>query len=101
LNNKIITNDFYEAAYMLINNCELVDIEGTHSNNRILCNLILSGENITKLRITYLNGEAEANILNLRRMVGQVSAWVHGAKKKIRNQALVQIKAPAEGVLNE
>jgi len=86
LNLKVSTNDFYEAAYYLLNGCEVVDIEGLKAGSRIMCRCILTGENISELQLNYLNGKAEANILSLRRMVGQVSAWVHTAKKKYKNQ---------------
>ena len=83
---QAITHDIYEAAYMLLNKCQLEDIEGIQVNGRIICNLLLTGENINQLQITYLNGEASANILDLRRMVGQVNEWVHQSKKKFKNQ---------------
>jgi len=87
---QVSTNDFYETAYYLLNGCELVDIEGKKVNGKIICSCILTGESISELQLSYLNGKAEANILNLRRMVGQVSAWVHAAKKKIKTQLLQQ-----------
>ena len=62
------------------------EIEGTRVNGKIICNLILTGENINKLQLDYLNGKATANILDLRRMVGQIHAWLSSAKKKIKNQ---------------
>lgn len=83
----VTTSDLYETAYYLLNGCELVEIEGNRVNGRIVCSLILSGELIAGLQLTYLNGEAEANILSLRRMVGQVSAWVHTAKRKFKNSS--------------
>ena len=83
---EVSTNDFYAAAYYLLNGCELVEIEGNKVNGKIICSCILTGDKITELQLSYLNGKAEANILNLRRMVGQVSAWVHNAKKKFKNQ---------------
>jgi len=86
LNLKVSTNDFYEVAYYLLNGCEVLDIEGVKVGSRIMCSCILTGDNISELQIAYLNGRAEANILSLRRMVGQVSAWVHNAKKKYKNQ---------------
>ena len=82
----ISTRDSYEAAYYLLNKCELIEIEGTRMNGKIICNLIFSGNNIASLQLTYLNGEAEANILNLRRMVGMVTSWINTSRKKFKNQ---------------
>ena len=83
---KVSTRDIYEAAYLLLSGAELTEIEGTTVNGKIICNLIFTGEDIASLQLTYLNGEAEANILNLRRMVGQVNAWIHSSKRKFKNQ---------------
>jgi len=94
LNIKVSTNDFYETAYYLLNGCEVVDIAGVKVNGKIICNCIITGDNISELQLAYLNGKAEANILSLRRMVGQVSAWVHTAKKKIKNQLIQQPPEP-------
>ena len=97
MNLKVSTNDFYETAYYLLNGCEVVDIEGVKVGSRIMCRCILTGENISELQIAYLNGRAEANILSLRRMVGQVSAWVHTAKKKYKNQLNQQLSETGAG----
>ena len=83
---NITTSDAWEAAYMLIHGAHLAEIEGMQTNGRIICRMILSGENITKLQLTYLNGEAKAGVLELRSMLGQVNAWMHAAKKKFKNQ---------------
>ena len=83
---QIATSDAWEAAYMIIHGAHLDDIEGMHTNNRIICRMILSGENITKLQLTYLNGEAKAGVLGLRSMLGQVNAWIYAAKKKFKSQ---------------
>ena len=83
---KISTSDAWEAAYMLLEGANLDEIEGMQTNGRIICRMILSGENITKLQLTYLNGEAKAGILELRSMLGQVNAWLYAAKKKFKSQ---------------
>ena len=98
MNLKVSTNDFYEAAYYLLNGCEVVDIEGVKVGSRIMCRCILTGEAISELQLAYLNGKAEANILSLRRMVGQVSAWVNTAKKKYKNQLNQQLSETGAGL---
>jgi len=90
---KITTSDAWEAAYMIRHGANLDEIEGMQTNNRIICRMILSGENITKLQLTYLNGEAEANVLKMRSMVGQVNAWMYAAKKKFKSQLQEQTTA--------
>jgi hypothetical protein len=81
---QITTNDCFESAYYLLNGCELIEITGTRVNGKILCNLILTGQNIAQLQLDYLNGKAMANILNLRRMVGQVRIWISNAQRKYK-----------------
>jgi len=94
---KITTSDAWEAAYMILHGVQLEEIEGMQTNNRIICRMILSGENITKLQLTYLNGDAEANVLKMRSMVGQVNAWMYAAKKKFKNQVNQEITSRAQG----
>jgi len=90
---QITTSDAWEAAYMILHGANLDEIEGMQTNNRIICRMIISGDNITKLQLTYLNGEAEANVLKMRSMVGQVNAWIYAAKKKIKTQLQQQTAA--------
>jgi hypothetical protein len=93
---KISTSDAWEAAYMILHGATLDEIEGMQTNGRIICRMILSGKNITKLQLTYLNGDAEANILKMRSMVGQVKTWMYAAKKKFKSQ-LQEQQAAAQG----
>jgi hypothetical protein len=79
---EISSNDFYEAAFYILNGCKLKEIANNQVNGKVVCNLIVTGENISQLQLTYLNGEAEANILELRRLLGQIKVWVHDSKKK-------------------
>ena len=90
---QITTSDAWEAAYMILHGANLDEIEGMQTNNRFICRMILSGKNIAKLQLTYLNGEAEANVLKMRSMVGQVNAWMYAAKKKFKSQLQEQTAA--------
>jgi hypothetical protein len=83
---QISTSDAWEAAYMLLEGANLDEIEGMQSNGRIICRMILSGKNITRLQLTYLNGDAKAGVLEMRSMLGQVNAWIYSAKKKFKSQ---------------
>jgi len=93
---QIATSDAWEAAYMILHGATLDEIEAMQTNNRIICRMILSGKNITKLQLTYLNGEAQAGILELRSMLGQVKTWMYAAKKKFKSQ-LQEQQAAAQG----
>jgi hypothetical protein len=84
---KISTSDAWEASYILLSGARLDEIEAMQTNGRIICRMILSGENISKLQLTYLNGEAQAGVLELRSMLGQVNAWMYAAKKKFKQQS--------------
>ena len=98
---KISTSDAWEASYILLSGAHLDEIEAMQTNGRIICRMVLSGENISKLQLTYLNGEAQAGVLEMRSMLGQVNAWMYAAKKKFKNQLSSQANAPVVGVLNE
>jgi len=91
----ITTTDAWEASWLLLKGCELEEIEAVKTNDRIICRMILKGENISRLQLTYLNGEAQAGILNLRSMVGQVNAWMYAAKKQFKSR--LQEQATGEG----
>jgi hypothetical protein len=86
MNKDVTTSDIHEAAYYILSGNELASIEARNINGKIICSFTLRGENITIHQISYLNGEAAANILNLRRMVSQLQAWSYAAKKKYQNQ---------------
>jgi hypothetical protein len=92
---KITTSDAWEAAYMLLEGANLDEIEAMQTNGRIICRMILSGKNITRLQLTYLNGEAKAGVLELRSMLGQINAWLYAAKKKFKSQLTQQ--TPTQG----
>ena len=83
---EIVVNDYYEVAFLLLNQCRLVRIESKQACSRIICDFTLSGPDISQKHLSYLNGEAEANILNLRRLVQQIQIWAYTAKKKFKKQ---------------
>jgi hypothetical protein len=82
------THDVYEAAYMLLKGCELVDIEGSLVKGKVKCTLVFTGENIARYQLTYLNGDAEANIIHLRRALGQIHVWLTAAKRNLKPELL-------------
>lgn len=83
---EVTTCDLYEGSYYLLNGCELEAIEGLKVNGSVTCRLTLSAVNLNTLQLTYLQGQAEANLFQFRRTYGQLSALVQKAKKKFKNQ---------------
>lgn len=83
---EVTTCDLYEGSYYLLNGCELEAIEGLKVNGSVTCRLTLSGVSLNTLQLTYLQGQAEANLFRFRRTYGQLSALVQKAKKKFKNQ---------------
>ena len=83
---EVTTCDLYEGSYYLLSGCELEAIEGIKVNGSVTCRLTLSGVNLNTLQLTYLQGQAEANLFRFRRTYGQLSALVQKAKKKFKNQ---------------
>ncbi len=83
---EVTTCDLYEGSYYLLNGCELEAIEGLKVNGSVTCRLTLSAVNLNTLQLTYLQGQAEANLFRFRRTYGQLSALVQKAKKKFKNQ---------------
>ena len=90
MQNHVTTTDLYESAYYLIKGAELVEIESRTVNGRISCELTFAKPNIIQLQIDYYQGKAEANLIELRRVFGQLHAWVHTAKKKFKNKLKTQ-----------
>ena len=86
MQNHVTTTDLYESAYYLIKGAELVEIESKTVNGKISCELTFNKPNIIQLQIDYYQGKAEANLIELRRVFGQLHAWVHSAKKKFKNK---------------
>ncbi len=83
---EVTTCDLYEGSYYLLNGCELEAIEGLKVNGSVTCRLTLSAVNLNTLQLTYLQGQAEANLFRFRRTYGQLSALVQKAKKKFKNE---------------
>ena len=98
MSKEIVISDYHEVAFLLLNQCQLVKIEGKQVNGRIVCEFSISGEEIARKHILYLNGDAEANILNLRRMLNQIQIWAYSTKKKFKKELGQQKQVNREGV---
>ena len=97
MQNHVTTTDLYESAYYLIKGAELVEIESKTVNGKISCELTFTKLNIIQLQIDYYQGKAEANLIELRRIFGQLHAWVHTAKKKFKNKLRQEEYAQEQG----
>ena len=79
------TADIHQAAFFILNGAKLIEITPTTVNGKIICELTLARENITELQLAYLQGRANVNLLDFRRVFGHLCAWLHNEKKKHRN----------------
>ncbi len=91
----VTTYDLYEGSYYLLGSCELDAIEGRKLNGEITCRMSFTGENLAQLQLSYLNGQASANLFEFRRTYSQLSSLVLRAKKKFKNQ-LKQQESPQQ-----
>ena len=83
---SIGTSDFYEAAWYILSGCRIRTIVCTEVNEKISCRFTVTGENLGPLQVAYFQGEARVNLLEFRRVYGQINSWSHEAKKKYRNE---------------
>ncbi len=82
----VTTFDLYEGSYYLLGGCELEAIEGLKVNGTLTYRMSFTGEKLVQLQLSYLNGQASANLFEFRRTYSQLSSLVLKAKKKLRNQ---------------
>ena len=92
MEDQVSTCDLYEGTYYLLNGCELEAIEGLKVNGAITCRLTFSGDELNRLQLSYLQGQADANLFEFRRAYSQLSSLVLKAKKKFRNQLKQEVQ---------
>jgi len=92
MEDQVSTCDLYEGTYYLLNGCELEAIEGLRVNSKLTCRMNFTGENLTRLQLSYLQGQAGANLFEFRRTYSQLSSLVLKAKKKFRNQLKQEVQ---------
>ena len=92
MEDQVSTCDLYEGPYYLLNGCELEAIEGLKVNGAITCRLTFSGDELNRLQLSYLQGQAGANLFEFRRAYSQLSSLVLKAKKKFRNQLKQEVQ---------
>ena len=83
---NITTTDLYEGCYYLLNGCSLTAIEGRMLNGKISCEFTFEGDNVIAYQLSYFQSKAEVNLFQFRRAYGQMSSYVHNARKKFKNE---------------
>ena len=86
---SIATADLYEAAYYLVNGCELVEITAAPAGREIRCRMSFIGESIEHLQVSYLHGHAAANLFAFRRAYREL----HGALLRAKREAKQRLAA--------
>ena len=82
----ISTYDLYEASYYLLHGCELETVEALRLGREVRCRMSFSGPRLEALQVTYLGGQAEANLFAFRRVYAHLSAVILKAKRKAQNR---------------
>ena len=93
---EITTCDLYEGTFYLLNNCELVEIEGLKLGGQVTCRMIIKGPVLHDLQLSYLRGEASANLFKFRRTYSQLQNLIQKAKKKFKAESLQKLQAALE-----
>ena len=73
---QVSTFDLYEGSYYLLGGCELEAIEGVKVNGALTCRMSFTGENLAQLQLSYLNGQASANLFEFRRTYSHLSSQI-------------------------
>lgn len=81
---SIATSDLYEAAYYLVNGCELVEITAAPAGRELRCRMSFAGESIDHLQVAYLHGHAAANLFQFRRAYNELAGALTRAKKQAK-----------------
>lgn len=83
---QLSTHDLYEAAYYLLNQCELEAVEATELDNKISCKMIITGSKVGELQTLYFHSKAEVNLFEFRRMYSHLNKVLFDAKKEYKRQ---------------
>ena len=82
---NVKTIDIYEGAWYLVNGCELVKITGKKINGKINCEITFERPGIAELQLSFLQGDAEVNLLKFRRTFGQLHSLARKEKMRCKN----------------
>lgn len=82
---SVKTIDIYEGAWYLVNGCELVQIAGKRMNGKVSCEITFERPGIAELQLSFLQGDAQVNLLRFRRTFGQLHSLVRKEKVRCKN----------------
>ena len=82
----VSTCDLYEGSYYLLRGCELQSVEALRLDGELRCRMSFEGQELPALQVTYLQGQAAANLFAFRRAYSQLSSIVLRAKRKAREE---------------
>jgi hypothetical protein len=82
----ITTQDLYECAYYLSNNCEIVSVTSVKLSGQVTCQFAVSGKELAELQAAYFKGNALINLFHFRRKYTQLMNYVSEAKKKAKKE---------------
>jgi hypothetical protein len=84
--------DLYEAAYLIVNGCNLLGVSCIPLSLSLACRFSFSGENLNSLEEVYYQKEACVNLHAFRSAYSQVNSYMHEAKKSYDRQQRQQKK---------
>jgi hypothetical protein len=73
--------DLYQAAYYILNGCELVGVECIPAGNSSSCQIGVQGNNLTDLAEAWFGKKAAANLWAFRNAYSQINSHVQQAKR--------------------
>ena len=87
-NEEVVTSrDLYELAFFLTRTaCKIKSIEVEEELGRPACVVTVSGENLKKLQLDYLNSHAPVDAISYRKSLSYIRSLVYGELNKSRNR---------------
>ena len=80
----VVTADLYEGSWYLVNGGKIENVEIIEEAGKPICNISISGTNLTSLQLDYYNGRSVVNLLDFRRSYQRIHNLVLAAKKEVK-----------------
>lgn len=81
---QVKTSDIYEASFYLCLSFTLEKIEIVKENGKFSGVITVSGEQIKKKQLEYLNSEANVNLTDFRKSFNRLKTLVYTEQKKVK-----------------
>jgi hypothetical protein len=78
---RIKVTDFYHAAYLVANGCDLIDSECQMFMDKAICTMTFEGSRVDELTNDYLGREAVINLYTFRQAYVRVNDYVMETKR--------------------